>query len=104
MQNNTPDGGQRGRVLARSGGIFLLETGTERREWKREKELPWGPKGWKGVICESEWKMEVPSAVWPVTTRRGGGRDVVLAAFFVAGVGAGEELVRRVKLIGEYLL
>ena len=103
VQNKTPEGGQRGRVLARSGGMFLLETGTERREWKREKELPWGPKGWKGVIWESEWKVEVPSAVWPVTTRRGAGRDVVLA-IFVAGVGAGEELVRRVKLIGEYLL
>ena len=104
MQNKTPEGGQRGRVLARSGGMFLLETGTERREWKREKELPGGPKGWKGAICESEWKIEVPSAVWPVTTRRGGGSDVVLAAIFVAGVGAGEELVRRVKLMGEYLL
>ena len=83
--------------------MFLLETGTERREWKREKELPWGPKGWKGMTWESEWKMEVPSAVWPVTTRRGAGRDVVLA-IFVAGLEAGEELVRRVKLIGEYLL
>ena len=93
MQNKTPEGGQRGRVLVRSGGMVLLATGTERREWKREKELPWGPKGWKGVIWVSEWKMEVPFAVWPVTTRRGGGRDVVLAIFV-----AGEDLVWR-KLI-----
>ena len=74
--------------------MFLLETGTDRREWKREKELPWGPKGWKGVIRESEWKMEVPSAVWPVTTRRGVGRAVVLA-IFVAGSETVEDLVWR---------
>ena len=41
----TPEGGQRGRVWERSGGMLVLETGTERREWKREKELEWGPKG-----------------------------------------------------------
>ena len=75
----------------------MLETGTERREWKREKELPWGPKGWKGEIWVSEWKMEVPSAVWPVTTTRGGGRVVVLA-IFVGGFEIGEDLVWR-KLI-----
>jgi len=34
-------------VLARSGGKLVLETGTLRREWKRAKELAWGPKGKK---------------------------------------------------------
>ena len=38
--------------------------------------------------------MEVPSAVWPVTTRRGAGRDVVLA-IFVAGFETEVDLVRR---------
>ena len=41
--------------------------------------------------------MEVPSAVWPVTTRRGAGRDVVLA-IFAGGFETLEDLVRR-KLI-----
>lgn len=41
--------------------------------------------------------MEAPSAVWPVTTRRGGGRVVVLA-IFVGGFTIGEEEVWR-KLI-----
>ena len=50
-----------------------METGTERREWKREKEDAWGPKGKKGAIWESEANTEVPSAVWVVETRRGGG-------------------------------
>ena len=77
--------------------MVVLETGTERREWKREKELPWGPKGWKGGIWVSEWKIEVPSAVCPVTTRRGGGRVVVLA-IFGGGFETGEDLVWR-KLI-----
>ncbi len=69
-----PEGGQRGRVLARpDGGEEVLETGTERREWKREKPDPWGPKGWKGCIWLSEAKTEVPLSVWVVTTRRGAG-------------------------------
>lgn len=72
--------------------MLVLETGTERREWKREKELPWGPKGWKGGIWVSEWKMEVPSGVWPVTTRRGAGRDVRFA-IFVEGFEIGEDSV-----------
>ena len=81
MQNMTPSGGQRGRVPERSGGKDALETGTERREWKREKELPLGPKGWKGVTWESDAKTEVPSAVCVVMTRRGAGSWVVLDIF-----------------------
>ena len=72
-----PDGGQRGRVLARSGGEEVLETGTERREWKRAKEEPRGPKGWKGWTWLSEAKTEVPELSWVVTTRRGAGSWVV---------------------------
>ena len=55
------------------GGEVVFETGTERREWKREKDEACGPKGKKGATWESEAKTEVPSAVWVVVTRRGGG-------------------------------
>lgn len=78
VQNKTPSGGQRGSVLLRSGGEVVFETGTLRREWKCAKEPAWGPKGTKRGIGVSEAKMEVPSSVWVVTIRRGGGRGVGL--------------------------
>ena len=46
--------------------------------------------------------MEVPSAVWPVTTRRGGGR-VVVFAIFVGGFEIWVDLVWR-KLINWKIL
>jgi hypothetical protein len=44
------------------GGEVVFETGTERREWKREKEAC-GPKGENEATWESAAKTEVPSAV-----------------------------------------
>lgn len=77
-QKSTPFGGTRGRVLERSGGEVVLETGTERREWKREKEEACGPKGKKGWILESDAKIETPLSSWPVTTRRGAGSGAIV--------------------------
>lgn len=76
VQNMTPEGGQRGRVCARSGGKEVLETGTLRREWNRLKALPWGPKGLNGAMGASDKKTEVPSLACVVTTSRGGGSSV----------------------------
>ena len=57
-----------------------LETGTTSEVWKTVKALLEGPKGWKGVRVVSEEMMDLPSAVWAVTTRRGGGRDAMARA------------------------
>lgn len=45
-----------------------------------------GPKGWKGEIVSSDEKIEVPSGVWVVLTRRGLGRrvDALLSSLFEA--------------------
>lgn len=67
-----PPGGQRGRVPVKSGCAAVLETGTWALEWKLEKPVVPGPKGWNDSICLSDVKIEVPSGLWPVTTRRGG--------------------------------
>jgi hypothetical protein len=61
VQNMTPFGGQRGMVLARSGGDVVFDTGTERREWNRTNELIFGPNGAKRSVVLSDSKMEVPS-------------------------------------------
>lgn len=45
------------------GGEEVLETGTLRREWKRAKLEPCGPKGKNGVIDVSEPKMDLPEGV-----------------------------------------
>ncbi len=73
MQNMTPEGGQRGRVLLRSGGVEVLDTGTLRREWNLANPLNAGPKGKNCGMGASEPKIEVPSLSWVVTTRRGAG-------------------------------
>lgn len=52
----------------------MLETGTLSEEWKVLKELLFGPKGKKGMVCVSEPMTEVPSGEWDVMMRRGAGR------------------------------
>lgn len=85
MQNKTPEGGQRGMVLVRSGGEVVFEMGTVRLEWNLAKALALGPKGEKGVTGSSEAKTEVPSWVWVVTISRGGGSGLK-AAILVDGL------------------
>lgn len=42
------------------------------------KPVPVGPNGWNGVSLTSEEMMKVPSIVWEVVTRRGGGRETIV--------------------------
>ena len=61
-----------------------METGTPRREWKRAKLEPCGPKGKKGVIAVSDSKMDVPEGVCVVVISRGAlslAVSVVMAGF-----------------------
>lgn len=70
--NLMPAGGHRGNAPDNLGCAAVLETGTWVLEWKLEKPVVPGPKGWNDSICLSDVKIEVPSALWPVMTRRGG--------------------------------
>jgi len=73
VQKMTPEGGQRGRVFASSGGGPVFKTGTKGLEWKLENELAEGPNGLNGMTCSSEAKTEAPSLVCVVVTSRAWG-------------------------------
>jgi len=95
----TPAGEHRGMVFERSGGEEVFETGTERRESKRLKPVLLGPKGWKGVIWESDWNTDFPSPVWAETTKRGAGReDIFELVLFLRNEIIDRILVDRVEL------
>jgi len=86
IQKRIPLGGHLGSTEGRSGGEVVLETGTLRREWKRAKLEPCGPKGKKGVIVVSEAKIDLPKGECVVVMRRGAlslGVSVVMAVIFV---------------------
>ena len=87
VQKRIPLGGHLGSAVGRLGGEVVLETGTPRREWKRAKLEPCGPKGKKGVIAVSDSKMDVPEGVCVVVISRGAlslGVAVVMADSLVS--------------------
>lgn len=50
----------------------MLDAGTAALAWNLVNTLTLGPNSWKGMRCESDWKVEVPEASCVVMTRRGG--------------------------------
>jgi hypothetical protein len=68
-----------GRALDSMGeGGVLFEAGTVELVWTMVKPVPAGPDWWTGASLTSEEMMEVPSAVWEVVMRRGGGREAIM--------------------------
>lgn len=83
MQNKTPAGGQRGRVLESSGMEAWFEAGTTSALWKELKADRPGPKGWNDSAMVSRAKTDVPSLWWVVMTMRGAGiGDAIVDSMF----------------------
>ena len=94
-KHTTPPGGQRGRVLSRSGTGSVLDAGSEVRTSRTVKAEAWGPNGSEGVNSESEAKTDVPSSVWVVRTSRGAGSSGVAMKY--TNVKPGRYLGRHLK-------
>jgi hypothetical protein len=60
------------------GGGVEFDMGSNGVEWKMVQSPLLGPKGAKGVNCESDEMKESPAVSWEVMTRRGCGRlDII---------------------------